>query len=102
MLSRKQKMDTTLVFTVLFNLVAIVEMMLLGESGFRAADGNFGWGMMGASLMLWIVCMIRFLKNEDMKQWFKPKKLIAWTLLAWHLVSGVYYYGYLLTSGTTI
>ena len=102
LITRKQKWDTNYVLTLLFNLVAIVEMLILGEDGRRASDGNFGWGMMGASLMLWIVCMIRFLKNEDVKQWFKPKNLIAWALLAWHLVSGVYYYGYLLTSGTTI
>lgn len=102
MISRKQKMDTTLVLTVLFNLVAIVEMMLLGESGFRAADGNFGWGMMGASLMLWVVCMIRFLKEDVVKRWYKPGNLIGWLLLGWHLVSGVYYIGYLFTTGASL
>lgn len=102
MLSRKQKMDTTVVLTVLFNLVAIVEMMLLGESGFRAADGNFGWGMMGASLMLWVVCMIRFLKEDVVKRWYKPGNLIGWLLLGWHLVSGVYYIAYLFTTGASL
>jgi len=80
--------------------VAIVEMLILGEDGRRASDGNFGWGMMGASLMLWIVCMIRFLQDD--RQWYKPQKLIGWALLAWHLASGVYYVGYLFTSGTTL
>jgi hypothetical protein len=100
--TRKQKWDTCCILTLLLNMVAILEMIILGEGGSRSQDGNFAWGLMGASMMLWIVCLIRFLKNEDMKQWFKPKNLIAWALLAWHLVSGVYYYGYLLTSGTTI
>lgn len=101
-LCRKQKADTTLILTILFNLVAIAEMMLLGESGLRAQDGNFGWGMMGASLMLWIICMIRFLRQADIRQWYKPDQLIAWGLLAYHLFSGVYYFCYLLSSGASL
>ncbi len=101
-LCRRQKADTTFVITLLFTLVAIVEMMILGEDGIRAQDGNFGWGMMGASLMLWIICMIRFLKKDDIKKWYKPQNLIGWGLIAWHLVSGVYYFGYLLVTKSSL
>lgn len=100
LITHRQEWDTNFVLTLIFNLVAIVEMLILGEDGRRASDGNFGWGMMGASLMLWIVCMIRFLRDNC--QWYKPQKLIGWALLAWHLASGVYYIGYLFTSGTTL
>lgn len=94
-LCRKQKADTTYVLTLVFNIVAIIEMLILGEDGRRSADGNFGWGMMGASLMLWVVCLIRFLREENVAKWQKPRNLIGWLLLMWHLVSGLYYMGYL-------
>lgn len=99
---RKQKADTNFVLTLVFNAVAIAEMLILGEDGIRASDGNFGWGMMGASLMLWIVCMIRFLREEGIQKWWKPKYLPGWALLAWHLVSGVYYIGYLFVTGASL
>lgn len=101
-LCRAQKADTTFVLTLLLNLTAIVEMLLLGEDGRRASDGNFGWGMMGASLMLWVVCLIRFLRQQDVWNWRRPRNLVGWLLLAWHLVSGVYYVGYLFVSGASL
>ena len=101
-LCRAQKADTTFVLTLLLNLTAIVEMLLLGEDGRRASDGNFGWGMMGASLMLWVVCLIRFLRQQDVWNWRRPRNLVGWLLLAWHLASGVYYIGYLFVSGASL
>ncbi len=102
-LCRKQNADTTYVLTLIFNLVAIVEMLILGEDGRRAADGNFGWGMMGASLMLWVLCMIRFLKEDGVMKWKpKTKYTVGWALLGWHLISGLYYIGYLFISGAPL
>ena len=103
-LCRRQKADTTYVLTLLFNLVAIVEMMVLGEDGRRAADGNFGWGMMGASLMLWLVCMIRFLREDGITVFknMKIRYIVGWALLGWHLLSGLYYIGYLFISGASL
>lgn len=90
--TRRQKKDTAYVLTLIFVAVAFLEFFFLGENGRRAADGNFGWGLMGASLMLWVVCLPRFLKESP-----KPQKRYAmgWALLAWHLLSGLYYLGYL-------
>lgn len=99
---RKQKADTAFVLTLVFNAVAILEVLILGEDGRRAADGNFGWGMMGASLMLWIICLIRFLKTDAVKEWRRPQNLIGWLLLVWHLVSGIYYIVYLFVSGAAL
>jgi len=98
---RDQKADTCFVLTLVFNAVAILEFLILGENGRRSADGNFGWGMMGAALMLWVVCLIRFLKAAG---WKKPSKrhLIGWILLAWHLLSGIYYVIYLFVTGAAL
>lgn len=98
---RRQKADTCYVLTLIFNLVAIIEFLILGENGRRAADGNFGWGMMGAALMLWVVCLIRFLKQVNLRK-FQKRYLPGWILLGWHLLSGVYYVIYLFVTGAAL
>ncbi len=98
---RRQKADTLYVITLVFNAVAIVEFLILGENGRRASDGNFGWGMMGASLMLWVVCLGRFLKEARLKK-SEKRHIPGWILLGWHLASGIYYIGYLLISGAAL
>ena len=92
--------------TLLMNAVGVLEYLFLGEDGRRAADGNFGWGMMGAALMFWIMMMIRWgcLWAED-KAKRGSKRFGAGTvagyglgaaLLLWHVASGAYYVAYLL------
>lgn len=98
---RSQKADTCFVLTLIFNLVAILEFLILGENGRRAADGNFGWGMMGAALMLWVVCLIRFLKQVSLRK-LEKRYLPGWILLGWHLLSGVYYVVYLFVTGAAL
>lgn len=95
---RKQKKDTCFWLTLVFNIAGIVEFIILGEDGRRTSDGNFGWGMMGASLMMWVVCLMTFLRE-------KKTRLQLYTgsaLLGWHLVSGVYYIGYLFFTGNVL
>jgi len=98
---RKQKKDTLFWLTFAFNLAGIVEFLILGEDGRRSSDGNFGWGMMGASLMMWVVAMIRFLKDgKDNKPGLRTGA--GWLLLLWHLSSGIYYIIYLFVSGKSL
>ena len=89
-----------LALCLLMDGVGILEFLLLGESGRRAADGNFGWGMMGAALMLWIPAMVLFLRSFALAR-KKGRKTLRYqggfALLAWHIGSGVYYIFYLLT-----
>ena len=93
----RQKADTCYVLTIVFNVVAILEFIILGENGRRASDGNFGWGMMGAALMLWVLCLIRFLRQADWKK-HKWRDLPGWVLLGWHILSGIVYVVYLFVS----
>lgn len=101
---RDGKRDTLFWLTLVMDVVGVAEYLLLGENGRRAADGNFGWGMMGAALMLWVVMMARFfaagrgLREPDGR--VSVRRVGGLTLLGWHLVSGVYYVIYLfLTDG---
>ncbi|MEG0049133.1 MAG: hypothetical protein RR865_08200 [Clostridia bacterium] len=103
---RHQPLDTFFLLTLVFDLIGVLEFLLLGESGRRASDGNFGWGMMGAALMLWVVALIRFAKvnHEDFERTHRigVKHCAGWLLLGWHLLSGIYYIYYLCTSGNVI
>lgn len=99
---KKGRNDTFFILTIVFNLVSIVEYALLGESGRRAADGNFGWGMMGAAMMFWVIAMIRYAQEMHsgikVQKRIRPKHVAATLLLCWHLASGVYYLVYLFTT----
>ena len=105
---------------LLMDVVSILEMLLLGESGARASDGNFGWAMMGSSLMLWAITLPLYLKRVT--AWFsrrraaasgqpyledKPRAeaarcIVGGVLLLWHVASGIGYIIYLLTTTATL
>ena len=106
--------DPLMALTVLLNGMGVLEYLLLGEDGRRASDGNFGWGMMGSALMLWIMMMIHFGCT-----WAKEKKkappaegkhsgrvtakyACGLALLLWHVGSGIYYIVYLLGTGNAL
>ena len=96
--------DTLFDLTLVMDAVGVAEYLLLGENGRRAADGNFGWGMMGAALMLWVVTAARFFaagrgaREADGR--VSARRVGGLVLFGWHLLSGVYYGIYLfLTDG---
>ncbi len=102
--------------TLLLDGIAVLQMLFLSETGYRAQDGNFGWAVMGAGLMLWAVTLPLFAYRVS--SWVKrlrsasqgqptvvsrPRaqavKIAAGSgLLLWHLASGVWYVMYLLTT----
>jgi hypothetical protein len=103
-------------FTLLLDAVAVVQMLVLSETGYRAQDGNFGWAVMGAALMLWAVTLPLFCVRAS--RWIRrlctasdgvphvvsrpraqaAKMIAGGVLLLWHAASGIGYVIYLLTS----
>jgi len=101
---------------LLMDAVAIAEMLLVSETGRRAADGNLGWAMMGSALMLWALTLPVFLNKLTL--WLKRRKAAAeghpyltshpkleplkWAtgslLLLWHAATGIYYVVYMITT----
>lgn len=106
--------------TLVMDAVSILEMLLLTETGRRAADGNFGWAMMGSALMLWVLTLPLFVRRlqgfvnrrraEAQGQPYlesRPRAEAArwaggFALLAWHLASGIYYIVYLLGTANAL
>ena len=100
----RDRRDTLFNLSLLMDIVGVAEYLLLGENGRRAADGNFGWGMMGAALMLWVVTAARFFaagrgaREADGR--VSARRVGGLALFGWHLLSGAYYVVYLfLTDG---
>ncbi len=100
--------DPLLALTVLMDAAGLLEQLVLSETGFRAADGNMGWAMMGAALMLWAVMLPRFIGQfaawraaREKNGWRAARYAVGLTLVGWHLISGIYYVIYLLT-GTAV
>lgn len=102
--------------TLLTDAVSILEMLFLTETGRRAADGNFGWAMMGSALLLWAVTLPLYARR--VRAWLQRLHAAATglpyvedhpraeavrygagaVLLFWHLASGIYYVVYLFTT----
>ena len=100
---REDFRNPLLTLTVLLDAVGVLEFALLGEGGYRAQDGNFGWAMMGGALMLWVLAIILFF-NDFAKAREEGKKKLKYAggilLLLWHLGAGIYYLVYLLSGST--
>ncbi|MFH1512248.1 MAG: hypothetical protein ABIG45_02720, partial [Bacillota bacterium] len=99
--------------TLLLDAVAVLQMLALSETGYRAQDGNFGWAVMGAALMLWAVTLPLY--GYRLSRWLQrmrraaggapyvvshprseaAKLILGGALLLWHLASGIWYIVYL-------
>jgi len=108
------------VLTLLLDAVAVLQMLVLAETGYRAQDGNFGWAVMGAALMLWAIALPLYAYR--VAAWWKRARAAAdgtpyivsrfhmetakmtagGILLLWHLASGIGYVVYLLTTGSVL
>ena len=71
-------------------IVAFLEDLLIHETGERAGDGNFGWGLPAAAYFLMTYSCISFLNNfSERSKW---DKLIGSLLMSMHYISGILYF----------
>lgn len=86
---------------VLTALAAFAENCFLGETGIRAQHGNWGWAILAASWLLWIISVPPYVKMLRQEQTVRTLlfSIPSSLLLTWHFCSGVYYLYYLFTSG---
>lgn len=80
--------DKTLLFSVIFYLVCLMEFILLIELT-EAASGNFEWALQLAMFLLFVITAVRFYQTKWQKQWIPA---VGSGLLLYHVLSGIYYY----------
>lgn len=91
------------IFVYLFFGVTLTQVVLLTETGPRAADGNFGWGILCAGYLLYLYlvpALIRYIQEAPLKNRTLMQKCFVAAcngLLFWHLISGLIYFGMLMT-----
>lgn len=86
--------DRPLLFSALFYAVSMLEFILLIEVT-EPASGNFEWALQLAMFGFFIMTAVRFYQQKEQK---KGIWLAGNALFAYHVLSGVYYYVYLLLS----
>jgi hypothetical protein len=81
----------------------LVWRLLLAEKGEREWHGNFSWGFMLASYLVWYCAVRNYLRHYFSEQMTGNKRgfgfVLATLVLALHLISGIYYIGYLVILG---
>ena len=90
-------------FAWMMLLWGLVWRLLLAEKGERTWHGNFSWGYMLAAYLVWFTAVRSYLKLYFSEQMTGNKRgvgfVLATIVLALHLVSGIYYIGYLVILG---
>ncbi len=84
-----------------------LEVFLFAESGTRSKDGNFMWGYSIALFVLFLISFVRWLRDCKNKEFLGKFKLlrygylaIAGSVFAYHFISGIWFFGILLTGAT--
>ena len=81
----------------------LVWRLFLAEKGEREWHGNFSWGFMLAAYIVWFCSVRNYLRHYFSEQMTGNKRGVgfyaATLVLALHLLSGIYYIGYLVILG---
>ncbi len=84
-----------------------LEVFLFAESGTRSKDGNFMWGYSISLFVLFLISFVRWLRDCMNKEFLGKLKVlrygylvIAGGVFAYHVVSGIWFFGILLTGAT--
>ena len=96
--------DRQIVLALLMIAFSTLEGIVFHETGLREGHGNFTWAANSSAFYFWVVMMGAFLRcfiadvKEKQKLCALRKTAYGATLaiFAWHVISGVYYYAYLM------
>ena len=99
--NRKNRKGTFHSLSIFTFAAACLECAFIRETGLRSTHGNFDWAVMANSLLMWVSAMPQFV--DLLREKRSAKSIVVNTagilLLAWHLLSGVYYLYLLYTAG---
>jgi hypothetical protein len=77
--------------------IAFLERALLAESGPQMMHGNWAWGYFIALKLLFVFALAAFLGRAGGPGRVRPRVILAWTVLAFHLAAGLWYLDCLLS-----
>lgn len=95
--------DRQIVLALLMIGFSAAEAIVFHETGMREGHGNFSWAASSSAFYFWVVmtgaflrCFISDVREKSLHPLRKAAYAATIALFAWHVVSGVYYYGYLM------
>lgn len=97
-LTREQKKSLPVILSGATTLVAILQLILLGErsaNGSLAASGNWFWGSYASIFILFVVLIIEYCKPGPLVGISKNRSItrtVAGLALTAHIASGIYYF----------
>ena len=84
-----------------------LEVFLFVESGARSKDANFMWGYSISLFILFLISFVRWLRDCLNKEFLGKAKairhgylVVAGAVFAYHVISGIWFFGILLTGAT--
>lgn len=84
-----------------------MEVFLFVESGARSKDANFMWGYSISLFVLFVISAVRWLRDCKNKEFLgkrlalrKSYLVLTGILFVWHIISGIWFFGILLTGAT--
>ncbi|MDD5883262.1 MAG: hypothetical protein PUD70_04160 [Firmicutes bacterium] len=90
--------NNILFFGWILEIITFLEVMFLTETEPRALDGNFTWGIMLSSLILFICCIAELIAIPQQEK-YRWAHSVAWSLLLLHLINGFMFFGILISGG---
>lgn len=88
-------------------LFGFLEVFLFVESGTRSKDANFMWGYSISLFVLFLISLVRWIRDCLNKEFLGKYKAIRYGYLvvagatfAYHVISGIWFFGILLTGAT--
>jgi len=95
MLSIYKKVNTEQLFCWLLVIFSILIYSFIKETGPRSNHGNFGWQKIPSTYLLFLVYSKLLINNFKITNY---KKVIASFFLIAHILSGFYYYSFIISS----
>lgn len=99
--------DKLYIGSLLVWLFGFLEVFLFVESGARSKDANFMWGYSISLFILFVISLVRWLRDIKNKEFLAKYKVFRKIYLAfsalvlgWHVISGIWFFGILLTGAT--